>query len=118
MDFPESHVKGRSCSVCVCGCLQVQIASQVEQELQRDEQMQDPPEDDDDDDVIMTEEEVGVKCPYTQQVSTARQGTTILYSNSLSICYRCWVVDNLAIVAYFKRSQPSNMNCRSILLLR
>ena len=25
-------------------------------------------EDDDDDDVIMTQEEVGVKCPYTQQV--------------------------------------------------
>jgi len=27
-----------------------------------------PPVDDDDDDVIMTQEEVGIKCPYTQQV--------------------------------------------------
>jgi len=26
------------------------------------------PADDDDDDVIMTQEEVGMKCPYTQQV--------------------------------------------------
>jgi len=25
-------------------------------------------DDDDDDDVIMTQEEVGIKCPYTQQV--------------------------------------------------
>lgn len=25
-------------------------------------------EDDDDDDVIMTQEEVGIKCPYTQKV--------------------------------------------------
>ncbi len=27
-------------------------------------------DDDDDDDVIMTSEEVGIKCPYTQQVMT------------------------------------------------
>ena len=47
----------------------MQIASQVEQELQRDDVTQEPVDDDDDDDVIMTEEEVGIKCPYTQQVS-------------------------------------------------
>ena len=45
----------------------VQIASQVEQELQRDDTQHETP-DDDDDDIIMTEEEVGIKCPYTQQV--------------------------------------------------
>ena len=31
-------------------------------------QLQRDADEDDDDDVIMTEEEVGIKCPYTQQV--------------------------------------------------
>ena len=57
--------------------LQVQIASQVEQELQRDDTHHEAQDDDDDDDVIMTEEEVGIKCPYTQQVQS-HYGTLII----------------------------------------
>lgn len=43
------------------------LASQLEQEL-ANEDKQPEPMDDDDDDLIMTQEEVGIKCPYTQQI--------------------------------------------------
>lgn len=55
------------------------MVSKVEEEWKRDEQVNEILDDDDDDDVIMTEEEVGVKCPYTQQVCRKIQKLLLIF---------------------------------------
>ena len=52
--------------------LQQQIVNQVEREFVQDENAPAESQDDDDDDLVMIEEEVGIKCPYTQQVSLSQ----------------------------------------------